>query len=149
MKLSWNPSPTRKKKKNPLGAWLKLWSTCLTSVRLWVQIPILTKKFFLKIFWFFFGWDWNLNSGLHTCRYSTAWVTPPVHFCSAYFGDGVLWTICPSCVRSAQDLEHFSWAAHGCVWLCSLLPVCLFPVIHMLTLKKEKEKGCFKNQKIF
>jgi hypothetical protein len=30
-------------------------------------------------------------------RHSTTWATPPVHFCSGYFGDGVLRTICPRC----------------------------------------------------
>jgi hypothetical protein len=29
---------------------------------------------------FFFWWGWCLNPGLHTCRCSTTWNTPPVHF---------------------------------------------------------------------
>jgi hypothetical protein len=43
-------------------------------------IPL--QVFSLCLLFFFFLWDWSLNSGLHTCkaRHSTAWATPPVHF---------------------------------------------------------------------
>jgi hypothetical protein len=51
---------------------------------------------YLFICYFFIWWDWSLNSGLHTWKqvlYHLNHTSSP--FCSGYFGDGVLWTICP------------------------------------------------------
>jgi hypothetical protein len=34
-------------------------------------------------------------------RCSTTWTTPPDHFCSGYFGDGILWTVSPGWPQTA------------------------------------------------
>jgi hypothetical protein len=63
----------------------------------WLLFPIfkICLLICLSIFpiFFFFGWDWGLNSGL--CRCSTTWVTPPGCFALIIFGDGGL-SVSPS-----------------------------------------------------
>jgi hypothetical protein len=57
---------------------------------------------------------WQSNS-------TTAWATPPVIFCSGYFGVGIPWTICPgwpwttilpisaSQIARIIGMSHWSW----------------------------------------
>jgi hypothetical protein len=80
-------------------------------------LVILLINTFINVFlftfsiFFFRGWDWGLNSGVHTCKAGTGKEAlyslnhASSSFCSGYFRDGVSRTICLDCPRTTIFLK--------------------------------------------
>jgi hypothetical protein len=76
------------------ASWAQVWE--------WMKSLILVQGYSLcfyfshfYLFNFLMGLEFELRASHLKSRCSIAWTTPPVHFCSVYFGDGVSQTICP------------------------------------------------------
>jgi hypothetical protein len=81
-----------------------------------------TKNFFL--FFFFWRWDWGLNSGLCVCK-AVVLLEPHLSlFCSGYFENVVLRTICLGWAIlpiSASQVARITGMSHQCPLFLSIL----------------------------
>jgi hypothetical protein len=89
------------------------------------------------IFFFFFlvGLGFELRVLCLQSRHTTTWTTPPVHFCSGYFGDGVSAIICPDWLGNLILLISASqhWALSRLLFLAVYrVPTCGFFVLILL-----------------
>jgi hypothetical protein len=57
------------------------------------------------------GLDFELRTSFLQSRCSNTWAILPVYFCSGYFGDGLLRTVCPGCPKTTILLISASQVA--------------------------------------
>jgi hypothetical protein len=91
----------------------------------------------------FFSWNWDLNSGLCTCksRHSTAWATTLVHFALVILQVGVSQTVYPAWPPtailqiSASQVARITVVSHQCLTVCLFLHLPVLPLLlcHIVT----------------
>jgi hypothetical protein len=62
---------------------------------------------------FFVELGFELRASYLQSRHSTTWATPPIHFCSGYFGERVLWSWTEILLISASQDYKCDWHLAG------------------------------------